>query len=181
MGRLKHDVGAPQMFEGVFMKNQLLEDPRVEAWKGEYPRQWWAFQQLKSNDELRERVLVAVLKGNQEALSINELVTFAEAIEVHRRTAKAGTVKPPPAVGERRSFPIIVTRMTRMRSGASIFFRVDFSSPNGWGGFFDTTNPGVVEKISKIRNHGQPLTVVGEVSRRPYEFYVELDGGVGIV
>jgi len=61
------------------------------------------------------------------------------------------------------------------------FFRIDFSSPEGWGGYFETTNPGVVERISKLRNHAKTLTLVGEVSRRPYEFYVELTGDVRIV
>ena len=68
-----------------------------------------------------------------------------------------------------------------MRKGTALFFRVNFTSPDGWGGYFDTTNPGVVEKIDKMRNHAQLLTLVGEISRRPYEFYVELDGNVRIV
>ena len=61
-----------------------------------------------------------------------------------------------------------------MTGSSGLFFRVDFSSPDGWGGFFDTTNPSVVEKIAKVRNHAKPLNVVAEVSKRVYEFFVEL-------
>jgi hypothetical protein len=175
-------VAAPKVLEGPFVKKGLLEHERVEAWKTEAPRQWWAFSQLDHEDELRDRVLAAVLGGRGDDEAIDELIRFAEALEAHRRASKAGTVKAPPAVGERRSFPITVSRMTRMRSPSSgLFFRVAFACSDGWGGHFDTINPGVVEKISKLRNRAKPLTLVGEVSRRPYEFYVELHDSVRIV
>lgn len=162
------------------MKNDLLQHERVEAWKAEHPREWWAFTQLDDEDNLRDRVLVAVLNDRDDE-AIDDLVSFAEAIEAHRRALKAGTAKPPPGVGERRSFSILVSRMQRMGDRPQVFFRVAFACPDGWGGYFDTTNPGVVEKISKLRNLAKPLTIVGEVTRQPYEFYVELDGNVRIV
>jgi hypothetical protein len=165
-----------------FVKSDIMSHPSVETWKAENPRQWWAYQQLKANDELRERVLAAVLEHAEDDEAIDDLVRFADALEAHRRAVKAGRVRRPPGNGERRSFPILVHRMTRMRDAARVlFFRVDFFCPDGWGGFFDTVNPSVVETISKRRDHAKPLTIVGEVCRRPYEFFVELDGNVRIV
>lgn len=159
------------------MKTGILDHERVKSWKAERPRQWWAFKHLDDDDELQDRVLAAVLADRQDDGAIDDLIRFTEALEAHRRAAKAGTVKAPPAVGERRSFPIIVHRMARMDSpDRKPFFRVDFACPRGWGGHFDTTNPDVVETISKMRNRAKPLTVVGEVSRQSYEFYVELEG-----
>ena len=163
------------------MKRDVLEHDRVEAWKTKSPRHWWAFVLLNEEDELRDRVLAAVLGGRGDDEAIDGLIRFAEALEAHRRASKAGTVKVPPAVGERRSFAITVSRMTRMLNQAGPFFRVDFACPDGWGGHFDTTNPDVVETVSRLRNRAKPLTVVGEVSRRPYEFYIELQDSVRIV
>jgi hypothetical protein len=169
------------MLEDAFVKNDVLEHERVEAWKTESPRQWWAFVQLDAEDDLHDRVLAAVLGGRGDDEAIDELIRFAEALEARRRASKAGTVKVPPAVGERRTFAITVSRMTRMVNPTGPFFRVDFACPDGWGGHFDTTSPDVVETISRLRNRAKPLTVVGEVSRRPYEFYVELQDSVRIV
>lgn len=174
-------MAAPGVLEDGFVKRGVLEHECVEAWKINSPRQWWAFVQLDDEDELRDRVLAAVLGGRGDDEAIDHLIRFAEALEAHRRASKAGTVKAPPAVGERRSFAITVSRMTRMVSPRGPFFRVDFACPDGWGGHFDTTNPGVVETISRLRNRAKPLTVVGEISRRPYEFYVELQDSVRIV
>jgi len=156
------------------VKSSILEHGRVETWKAENPREWWAYQQLDEDDKLRDRVLAAVLNGREDDEAIDDLIRFTEALEAHRRVSKMGTVRLPPAVGERRSFSILINRMTRMTGSSGLFFRVDFSSPDGWGGFFDTTNPSVVEKIAKVRNHAKPLNVVAEVSRRVYEFFVEL-------
>lgn len=160
----------------------LFQHENIEAWKAKHPRLWWAFQQLNDEDDLRDQVLAAILnhrENDDEAL--DHLLRFTEALEAFQRATNKGTVRPPPDLGERRSFSIFVSRMTRMRSNHDTFFRVDFFSPDGWGGFFDTTNPGVVERISRLRNHANPLTVVGEVSRRMYEFYVELDRSLKIV
>jgi len=162
------------------MKN-LFNDERVETWKTENPREWWAFQELNENDELRTRVLAAILNERPEDEAIDEIVRFAEALEGRQRAFRAGTVSAPPGKGERRSFSITVTRMTRMRKADRLFFRVDFGTSYGWSGFFDTTNPDVVEKIAKLRNRAKPITVVGEVTRRLYEFLVELDSRVTIV
>lgn len=178
MGRRQHDVAAPAVLEGAIVN--ILDHDRVEVWKTEHPRQWWAFAQLSNDDELRDRVLAAVLGGRSDDSAIDELIRFAEALETYCRASKAGTVEAPPAVGERRSFPILISRMVRM-SNPAVFFRIDFICPSGWGGHFDTTNPGVVETISRLRNRAKPLTVVGEVSRRPYGFYVELKDSVRIV
>lgn len=163
------------------MKKDLLEHQSVEVWKSRSPRQWWAFQQLKDDDSLRERVLLAVLRENEEDEAFDDLIRFIEASEAHQRALKAGTVRLPPANGERRMFHIVVSRMTRMRNDADLFFRVDFFSPDGWGGYFDTTNPSVIETVSKIRNRAKPLKIVGAVTRRPYKFYVELGDHVKIV
>jgi len=162
------------------MKPTLLEDDRVETWKVENPREWWAFTQLDEDDELRNRVLLSILNDRDDD-SIDELVTFAEAAEAHQRAAKTGHAKPPPGLGERRSFPIIVNRMARMQGTFGPFFRVAFTCSDGWGGYFDTTNPGVVERISRLRNPSRPLTIVGEAFRQPYDFYVELAADVRIV
>lgn len=159
----------------------LLQDERVETWRDENPRQWWAFTELEEDDELRQAVLAAVLSGRMEDEAIDSLLRFAEALETHQRAVRAGTVGSPPGDGERRSFPVTVTRMARMNQNQRLFFRVDFRTDQGWSGFFDTTSPDVVERIAKIRSGARPLTIVGEVIRRPYDFLVELDHRVRIV
>lgn len=159
----------------------LLTNKRVETWRTQNPREWWAFQELEESDELHARVLAAILGDRPDDPAIDDLVRFAEALECHHRATRAGTVRPPPGDGERRSFPITVTRMTRLRKDGRLCFRVDFRTAHGWAGFFDTTNPDVVERISKTRTRAKPITVVGEVTRRFYEFLVELDSRVRIV
>jgi len=180
VGRRELDVDSPSLLEDIFVKS-LLDDGRVETWKTQNPREWWAFQELSEDDDLRTRVLASILGNRPEDDSIDDLIRFAEALEGHRRATRDGTVSPPPGDGERRSFPIIVTRMTRMRNAGRLFFRVDFGTPHGWAGFFDTTNPDVVERIAKLRNRSKPITVVGEVTQRFYEFLVELDSRIRIV
>lgn len=157
------------------MKSSIFEHSGVETWRIKHPREWWAYQNLDDDDELRDRVLAAVLNNREDDQAIDDLICFAEALEAHQRASKSGTIRLPPAVGERRSFPLIANRMTPMSDKSGLFYRVAFFSPDGWGGFFDTTNPSVVERISRVRDHAKPLTVVGEVSRRRYEFFVELD------
>jgi hypothetical protein len=180
LGRRELDVDSPNLLEGTIVKT-LLQDDRVETWRKENPQQWWALQELEESDDLHARVLAAVLGNRPEDPAIDDLHRFAEALEGHHRATRAGTVTPPPGDGERRSFPITVTRMTRMKKDNRLCFRVDFRTTQGWSGFFDTTNPDVVERISKIRTRATPITVVGEVTRRLYEFLVELDARVRIV
>ena len=113
-------------------------------------------------------------------VAISDLVRFTEALETRLRAERDGTVRDPPGDGERRSVALVVSWMTQMSTEGRKFFRVDFTTAHGWSGFFDTTNPDVVERIAKRRDRS-PITVVGEVTRRPYEFLVELGNGVRIL
>lgn len=163
------------------MKNDLLEHESVQAWRSQHPREWWAFQKLEENDDLRTRALVAILGHRPEDEAIDDLVRFAEALETRQKAERDGTVRPPPGEGERRSLELKVSRMTQKSRGGRKFFRVDFTTLYGWAGFFDTTNPHVVERIARQRDRSKLITVVGEVTRRPYEFLVELGGPVRLV
>ena len=163
------------------MKSDLLDHESVQAWRAQHPREWWAFQKLREDDDLRTRALAAILGHRFEDEAIDDLVLFAEALEARQRAERDGTVVPPPGDGERRSLDVKVSRMTQKSKGGRKFFRVAFTTPYGWAGFFDTTNPDVVERIARQRDRSKPITVVGEVTRRPYEFLVELGGRVRIV
>lgn len=163
------------------MKSDLLEHESVQAWRAQHPREWWAFQQLKEGDDLRTRALAAILGHRLEDEAIDDLVRFAEALEVRQKAERNGTVSPPPGDGERRSLKVRVSRMVQKTKEGRKFFRVDFTTPYGWAGFFDTTNPYVVERIARQRDRSKLITVVGEVTRRPYEFLVELGGRVRLV
>lgn len=163
------------------MNPEVLVHPRVEEWRRKYPQEWWAFNQLKETDGMRERVIAAVLAGRQDDEAIDDLVRFAEALEGNRRAARSGTLTPPPPVGERRPLEVRVKRMTKMRRNGRLFFRVDFATRQGWSGYFDTSAPEVVERVSKHRRRSRPLTVVGEVTAHPYDFLVVLGGRVRIV
>lgn|GEM_PF-4410897 len=164
------------------MSADLLADERVEEWRRLHPREWWAFRQLDQDDDLRARVLAAVL-GRRTAHdpALDDLVRYADALENMQRARREGTLKAPPGDGERRPFPARVTRMVHLQSGGRTFYRVDFATPHGWSGTFDTTNPDLVERVSKQRDPRKPVTLVGEITRRPYEFLVELDARVRIV
>lgn len=163
------------------MKSALLDHESVQAWRSQHPREWWAFKHLEEGDDLRTRVLAAILGGRLEDEAIDDLVRFAEGLEARQKAERDGTVMPPPGDGERRSLDVKVSRMTQKVREGRKFFRVDFTTPHGWAGFFDTTNPHVVERIAKQRDRSRPITVVGEVTRRPYEFLVELGNRVKIV
>jgi len=163
------------------VKTDILESERVQAWRRQHPREWWAFQQMSEKDEGRAAALAAVLGGRLEDEAISYLVRFADALEARLKAERDGTDRPPPGDGQRRAVEIRVSRMTQMSDeGGRKFFRVDFTTAHGWSGYFDTRNPDVVERISKRRS-GSPITVVGEVTRRPYEFLVELGERVRIV
>lgn len=163
------------------MKSDLLEHASVQAWRSQHPREWWAFQKLEDDDDLRTRVLAAILGERPGDEAIDDLVRFAEGLEARQKAERDGTVRAPPGDGERRSLDVKVSRMTQKVREGRKFFRVDFTTSHGWAGFFDTTNPHVVERIAKHRDRSRPITVVGEVTRRPYEFLVELGNRVKIV
>jgi len=162
------------------VKTDILENERVQAWRTQHPREWWAFQQLGEHDDLRIGVLAAILGGRMGDDAVTDLVRFAEGLETRLRAERDGTVTPPPGDGERRQMTITVSRMKQMSTEGRKFFRVDFTTTHGWSGFFDTTNPDVVERIAKRRDRS-PIMVVGEIIRRPYEFLVELGNRVRIV
>ena len=164
------------------MRTDVLQHPRVQEWRRKHPQEWWAFNQLRPNDAVRERVIAAVLAGREDDEAVDELVRLGEAMEGNKRAARAGALTAPPPVGERRPLEVTIKRMTKMLSpDRGLFFRVDFATPHGWSGYFDTTAPDVVERISRHRQRSRPLTVVGEITAHPYDFLVVLGGHVRIV
>lgn len=163
------------------MIDDILKHPRVQAWRRAHPQQWWAFEQLSEHSDVRQGVLAAILGGREGDEHIDQLVRFGEALECRSRAEKAGTVMPPPSDGERRAFEVRVKRMKRMERDGQTFFRVDFSTSYGWSGYFDTTAPNVVEHVFNCRRRARPVTIVGEVARRPHDFLVVLGDRVSIV
>lgn len=164
------------------MNSDLMQHPTVEEWARKYPQEWWALSQLHPKDKMRDRVLLAVLQGDEDAEAIDDLVRYAEGHDTFARAKKNGTLSSPPAVGERRPMSLVIKRMKKVTSGSGdLCFCVEFASSGGWSGHFKTKNPAVVERIAKHRHKHKPLTVVGEVVARFYEFLVVLDGHVKIV
>ena len=159
----------------------LLESEYVQSWRDENPRLWWGFEELRENDPLSERVLAAIVAHRTDDPAFDELGRFCDAAEAVGRAKKSGTYQAPPFTGEKRSFEIKVNHMTRMRREGRLFFRVEFETQYGWSGFFDTTNPAVVERVTKHRDRSKPILMVGEVVRRVYDFLVELDGSARFV
>jgi hypothetical protein len=171
----------PLALLGEPMTGDVLDHDRVEAWRREHPREWWALQKVCRDDALRQRVMAAVLSGREEDEAIDEIVRLAEASESNIKAAKAGTLEPPPETGDRRAMEVLVKRMKKLvGEDGRPFFRVDFSTRYGWDGYFDTTAPDVVEKISKHRRRSRPLTIVGTVVVRPHDFLVVLDDRVRV-
>lgn len=158
----------------------MMELERVKEWGEEYPREWWALEALPPEDPLRDDVVAAILQNRPGDPSIDQLLLYASALEVQERAVKAGTVKPAPDVGPRRPYEIHVIKMVKMLSmEKDLFFRVGFWTDEGWSGYFDTTNPRVVECVNKHK--GEILTVIGEVERKLYDFLVVLGGRINIV
>lgn len=164
------------------MREEFMEE--AQEWAQENPRLWWAFEQLNDDDDLRDRVLVGILKENMPAEVIDDLVRFADALEVRERAEATGTVITAPDVGMRRSIEITVTRMSKVNwsLNRARTFRVDFVTNQGWAGYFDTRNPRLVEQINKtLKRERQTITVVGEIEQHLYDFLVVLGGRVRIV
>jgi hypothetical protein len=165
------------------MRDEFIEE--AQEWAQANPRLWWAFEQLNDDDDLRDRVLVGILKDSMPSQVIDDLVRFADALEVQERAEATGTVTPPPDVGMRRSFEITVTRMSKVGNWSlnrNRTFRVDFVTDQGWAGYFDTRNPRLVEQINKtLKQERQTITVVGEIEQHLYDFLVVLGGRVRIV
>lgn len=158
-----------------------LGHPGFEDWRTQNPREWRALLSLGEH-ELATRVLAAIVSGRQDSdEAMDELARVADGIECHTMATVADTLEPPPALNERRSFPVRVRRMKRITTKSGTAFRVDFVTNKGWSGYFDTTAPEVVERIAKHRRRREPLTVVGEVVDYPHEFMVELGGRVKIL
>lgn len=182
VGGRRFHVGAPFVSGSVPMIDDLLEHPLMVMWRKAYPQLWWAFQQLGRHPELQAKVVAAVLaKREHEDEHVDQLLRFGESLETRKRAEGTGTVMPPPEAGERRPFEVYVKRMKRMEREGKTFFRVDFSTQYGWSGYFDTTSPNIVERVHKHRRRERPLTLVGEVTQRPYDFLVVLDDHVQIV
>jgi len=157
-----------------------MELERVKQWGEEYPREWWALEALAPEDPLRDDVVAAILQDRPEDPSIDQLLLYASALEAHERAVRAGTVSSAPDVGLRRPYEIRVTKMVKMISmEKDLFFRVNFWTDEGWSGYFDTTNPRVVEHVNKHK--GVPVTLIGEVERKLYDFLVVLGGRINIV
>jgi hypothetical protein len=154
--------------------------PRVQEWKEFYPREGWALDELHEHDPLRSRVYAAILQNRDEDPAIDDLVRFADALEARQNAVSDGTMKSAPPVKYRRAYDVRVVRMKHVSHEDSPYFRIDFTTREGWSGFFDTENPLVVEQVNKHKGP-QPLTVVGEVVKRPYDFMVKLGGPIRIV
>jgi hypothetical protein len=183
VGRRQPHVGTRRLLRGTpVMLEQAILHPTFERWKMRHPREWWAFTLLDESDSLRERVVAAVLSGRESKdEAIDELVRIGEAIERHEKALQRGCFEPPPLPNERRAITILIKRMTKVETEGSVAFRVDFDTPKGWSGYFDTTAPEVVERISKHRRRNEPLTIVGEVETRLFDFLVVIGGRVKIV
>jgi hypothetical protein len=152
------------------MNEDLLHSDAVLEWQAENPRLWWAFEQLDPHDDFRARVLAGIVSNNILPAVIDGLVRLADALENNQRGKEAGTSVLPPEVGLRRSINLVVTRLTKINWNMTKTFRVDFVTPQGWSGYFDTQNPRIVEITTKFK--AQPITVVGEIERHIYDFLV---------
>lgn len=159
------------------MREAAMNSPLVQEWAEGNPRLWWAFEHLDYDDGLADALLAGILKDAVSESTITGLVRFADAAEAKERAESAGTMRAPPAVGERRSFTILVTRKTKVNWHREKKFRVDFTTDHGWSGYFDTRNPKIISMISKSNS----LTIVGEIGRHLYDFLVVLEGRVRIV
>lgn len=155
------------------MKNweRWATDERVAAWLRERPREAWAFKQLNNDDDLRDRVVEAILVGGGEDV-FESLARFAEALEHRARCRLDGTLVTPPGIGVRRPHDVWVTTMTRRTtSSGSPYFRVEVRGRDGWLGYFDTTVPQDVERLHKLHPF-QLVVIVGEIVERPYDCLV---------
>ena len=153
---------------------------RVREWMDSYPREGWALEELPADDPLRTRAVAAILQHrSHDDEAIDELARYADALEAHQQAEEAGKVMPAPPLKRCRQYKVQIVRMKHVANDQSACFRVDFVTDQGWSGFFDTTNPLVVEKINK--HTGLAITLVGEVIERPYDFMVKLGGPVRIV
>ena len=158
-----------------------LSHPNIADWKSREPFQWRAFLLAGASSDLGKRAVAAVLASRQNDESLEEIARIANALKEHDEALLEGRLEPSPSQGLRRSFEIRVVKMKRVNTAEGAAFRVDFVTNKGWSGYFDTSAPEVVERIAKQRRRSEPLTIVGEVVSRPFEFLVVLGGRVKIV
>ena len=166
--------------ERVVLTQEILKDERVQAWQMGHPREWWAFENLGAEDELRVRLIAAIL-GEREDDALEDLIRYADALEDWNRARDENNFENPPSPGERRPMNLRILRMHLKREGTRKFFRVDFCTDRGWGGYFDTDNSVHIERLQRYRGSPQPVTVVAEVTHRPYDYFVVLGGHMCVV
>jgi hypothetical protein len=154
---------------------------RVKAWMNDHPREAWALSSLPASDALREQVVAALLRDTEDEHVGCELAMIADALEAYEQASVRGTVREPPADGERYPIEVTVTRMRYVRERGRAFYRVYFRSSHGWAGYFETRNPLDVEKISWGRRPHQPVQIIGDVVARPRDGVIVLGGIVRVL
>lgn len=164
----------------MLLTQEILEDPRVQAWKMLWPREWWAFEQLDDHDELRVRVIAAIL-ADREDEALDDLTRYTDAVEAWCRAVQSNSFEAPPSEGIRRPMALRIMRMRLKEESTYKFFRVDFYSDHGWGGHFDTDNPVHVERLRRYLGSPRLVTVVAEVTHQPYPYLVVLGGPLSVV
>lgn len=164
----------------MVLTQEILENERVQAWRMQHPREWWAFENLGEEDDLRVRIIAAILADRDDE-SQEDLSRYADALEAWNRAQEENSFEAPPLPGERRPMSLQILRMILKQEDNRKFFRVDFCTDRGWGGYFDTDNAVHVDRLQKYRGSPREVTVVAEVTHRPYDFLVVLGGHMCVV
>jgi len=162
---------------------ELTEHDPFAAFQTQHPRAWWALTHME-NDKIRDRILESIHRGNVAPEDIDLLWTIAAEIEVIRAAKREGRWEPAPVEttrGEWEASPTSfedvelqaakktkkVSRKTPRRA------RVNFMTPEGWGGYFETNSMRDLKLLkTKI---GHSVKIKGTVRRRLSDVKVQLN------
>lgn len=147
--------------------------PDIEEWKSEHPREAWALDQQK--ERFKRGFYASLLAGESLEKYLDVLVIYVES---YAHWNKIQDAEEPPISGKRLSFDIKVLRYKLKKpEGGRRYYRVEFLTKTGWGGWFDTKNPGNINRIMQ----NLEVSVVGTIKKRIARFLVELEEDVTVL
>jgi hypothetical protein len=139
-------------------------DAQAKRWQASHPRHWWALERMEVG-EFRDSLVEAMETGRMTTRREMYLWHLATKLEREAR----GEVVTAPTKGTRGAWRLYITKAEwgDNKFGDHVF-RVDFLSPEGWRGRWETTNEGHVVMIKDRTSDDVLLKGTVKWSREDY-------------
>lgn len=150
--------------------------PDVEQWIDENPREGFAFNNMPDSYPVKQLIINSILKGSIPQILLLELNYFMNAYEHYRKVGVDCSEELESSKGLRRPYDLKIVAWNLYRKNQEKLFRVDFTTPHGWSGYFDTNNPSVLSRLKQ----DTVVTIIGEIESVVTPYYVVLGGKIGV-